>query len=192
MFIDSACAFEAIRGIGLSKKGKIVNALTAAFVQALAFLNAQFRSKRRRVALVYVSAVIGIWLCAALLASGTLVSSKSVSSTGVVASVGLGVYSDSYCTQSLTSIDWGSAIPGNALTRLIYVKNQGSLQVTLSLSTANWNPATANGPLTLTWNRETTSLAAGGVVAATLTLSVLSSINGISTFGMDIVLTGAT
>lgn len=104
--------------------------------------------------------------------------------------VSLGVYSDSACTQNLTSIDWGTLSPGGSVTRTIYVKNTGNTQITLSMTPANWNPASANGPITLTWNREGTTLSAGQSTSATLTLSVSSSISGITSFSVNIVISG--
>ena len=136
-------------------------------------------------------AVVAVMLLVLLLASGALISSKTVASTGTIATTNIGVYSDSACTQSLTSINWGTISSGNSVTRTIYVKNLGATQVTLSMSRENWAPANANGPITVTWNREDTTIAPNQVTTATLTLSVSSSISGITTFSVDIVITGA-
>ena len=137
-----------------------------------------------------VAAVV-VMLLVTLLASGALISSKTVASTGIITITNIGVYSDSACTQSMASINWGTISPGNSVTRTIYVKNLGTTQVTLSMSRENWAPANANGPITVTWNREDTTIAPNQVTTATLTLSVSSSISGITTFSVDIVITGA-
>jgi hypothetical protein len=92
---------------------------------------------------------------------------------------------------SLTSINWGTISPANSVTRTVYVKNLGTTQVTLSMSGENWTPASANGPITVTWNREGTTLGANEVAIATLTLSVSSNISGITTFSVDIVIASA-
>ncbi len=144
----------------------------------------------KNIAIGYVLALAIIASFAAVLSSGVLVSTKTISSTGVVISANLGVYSDSGCSQPLTSIDWGTISPGGTVTRTIYVKNIGNTQVTLSMTKANWNPTTANGPVTITWNREATVLAANQVSTATLTLSVASSVNGISTFSVNVAISG--
>ena len=115
---------------------------------------------------------------------------QSVSSSGTVTAVNVGVYSDSACTLNLTSIDWGTIAPGSSVTKTIYVKNTGSAQITLSMTKTSWVPSSADGPITLTWNRESTILAVGESTAATLTLSVSSSISGITTFSVNIVITG--
>ena len=133
-------------------------------------------------------AVIGLFIT--LLASGAIQTSRTVTSTGIIATANIGVYSDSACTQSLTSISWGTVSPGGAVVRTVYVKNVGTAQVTLSMTKANWSPANANGPITLSWNQEGAVLAANQVANATLTLSASSSISGITTFSMDVVITG--
>jgi hypothetical protein len=146
--------------------------------------------KKKNIAIVSAVAVAVAGLLVTLFASGALVSSKTVSSSGIIATATLGVYSDSACTQSLTSIDWGTISPGSSVTRTIYVKNLGTAQLTLSMTKTSWNPASANGPITLTWNRGGTVLAANQVATATLTLGVSSSISGIATFSVNIVITG--
>ena len=118
--------------------------------------------------------------------AGQLSANQTVSSSGVISSVDVGVYQEWACTNNLTSIDWGTLSPGDTATRTIYVKNIGTAPITLSMTTANWNPASADGPITLTWNRESTTLDANDVTQATLTLSVSSSISGITDFDIII------
>ncbi|MCW4044355.1 MAG: hypothetical protein NWE94_02410 [Candidatus Bathyarchaeota archaeon] len=122
--------------------------------------------------------------------AGLLSVSQTVSSTGTVTAVNVGVYSDSQCTQTLTNINWGTISPGNSVTYTIYVKNTGNTPITLSMTKTGWNPANADGPITVTWNKEGTSLSAGQSTAATLTLTVSSGISGITTFSVNIVITG--
>lgn len=146
--------------------------------------------EKKNVVIGSAAAVVAIVLFVTILASGALISSKTIASSGVVATANIGVYSDSACTQSLTSLNWGTISPGGSVVRTIYVKNLGTTQVTIGMTGANWNPASANGPITLTWNREGTTLSANQVATATLTLSASSSISGITTFNVDVVITG--
>jgi hypothetical protein len=102
----------------------------------------------------------------------------------------LRVYSDSACTQTKTSLDLGPISPGGSVAKTIYIKNMCNNNLTLSLRTTNWNPAAANGPITLTWNLEGKILPANEVLPATLTLSVLSNIEGITAFSFDVLISG--
>jgi hypothetical protein len=122
--------------------------------------------------------------------AGLLSANQAIPSSGSVTSINVGVYSDSACTHNLTSISWGTISPGDSVTRTAYVKNIGSAPITLSMTTASWNPTSANGPLTLTWNREGDTLNVGQVTTATLTLTVSESISGITDFSVDIIITG--
>ena len=133
-------------------------------------------------------AIIGMFFT--LTTAGLLSVNQSVPSSGTVTTVNVGVYLDSACTQTLTVIDWGTLSPGSSVTRTIYVKNTGSTTITLSMTKTDWNPTSANGPISLNWNRENTMLTTNAVTTATLTLSVSSSISGIATFSVNIVITG--
>jgi len=146
----------------------------------------------RKISTGVILAIAMVGLILTVTTAGLISVSQTVSSTGTIniSTVNVNVYSDSSCTQALTSIDWGTLVPGDSVTKLVYVKNTGNTPITLSMTKTNWTPSNANGPITLAWNKESTTLTAGQYVAATLTLSVSSSISGITTFGVNIVITG--
>ena len=146
--------------------------------------------ERKKLTIGLTVAVTLVGLFVFMLASGAVMSSRTIKSTGVLASANLGVYSDAACTQSLASIDWGTISPGGVVTKYVYVKNTGAAQVTLSLSKVNWNPAAANGPLTLTWNQEGTVLASNQAVTAMLWLTVSPNVGALTTFAVDVVISG--
>jgi hypothetical protein len=129
-----------------------------------------------------------------LMAYAAINVSVSINSSGsIAASPNIGVYSNSACTTLLTTISWGSPSPGGTVTQTVYVKNtQGTASLTLSMTASNWNPTSANGPLTVTWNQQGTVLAPGQSTAATLTLKVSSSIAGITTFSVQISISGTS
>jgi hypothetical protein len=137
-----------------------------------------------------IIAIVMVGLILTVTTTGLLSISQSIQSSGTVTAINLGVYSDSGCTQPLTSIDWGSISPGNSITATVYVKNTGNSQITLSMTKNGWNPTSANGPITVTWNKESTTLGVGLYTAAVLTLSVSSGISGITSFSVNIVITG--
>ena len=132
-------------------------------------------------------AATGIFLS---LVTAGLVATQTVTSNGTVSAVNVGVYSNYSCTQNLTSISWGTLYAGNSTTRTIYVKNTGTVPVTLTMTDGNWVPTTANTVLTLTWNRQNTVLDAGQSISATLTLAVASSTGSLADFSFNIIITG--
>jgi hypothetical protein len=154
----------------------------------------EMHSTTPRIPLGILLAVAATGLFLTMTTAGLLSANQTVPSSGtvgtVITTVNVGVYSDSRCTQSLESFNWGSLSPGSTVTRIMYIKNTGDTSITLSMTKSNWNPASANGPITLSWNREGTSLTVGQSTMVTLTLGVSSSISGITTFSVDIVITG--
>jgi hypothetical protein len=133
-------------------------------------------------------AATGIFL--SLVTAGVIVT-QTVPSNGTISAVNVGVYSDSQCTQNLTSISWGALYPGNSTTKTIYVKNTGTIPVTLTMTTGSWVPTTASSVLTLTWNRQNTVLDPNQSISAILTLTAASNTGSVTTFSFNIIITGA-
>lgn len=141
-----------------------------------------------QLALVLVSVVFA--LAGALAVTGVLTASKSIGSSGSVKAINVDVYSDSACTLVLSSIDWGTIEAGTSVNRTIYVKNTGNHVLTLSLSSSGWSPSDAGSYLTLSWDKQGATLNKGQSTAAVLTLAVSSSISGITSFSVNIVIQG--
>jgi len=114
-----------------------------------------------------------------------------LSSVGTVRAVGVGVYRDSICSQSVSVIDWGSVEPGAVKNVTVYVRNEGNTPTTLSLQTANWNPANATSYISLSWDYNGQTIDLSQVIGVTLSLSISSIIEGITTFSFDIVVVGS-
>jgi hypothetical protein len=141
------------------------------------------------------AAIIAIILVAVALTAttyGAISVNKSLSSNGSVnVTPNLGLYSDSGCTTALSAIDWGALTPGNSITKTVYVKNTGTgTSLTLSISTSTWTPTTANGPITISWDKESTRLTPGQSTTAVITLTSSSSIVEITNFSVQILISG--
>jgi len=126
--------------------------------------------------------------------SSSLSSSGSGSSIEISASaslVSLKVCSDSACNSAIGNLNWGSISPGGTATATVYVKNTGdSTSLTLIMQASNWNPTSASQYLTLSWDKQGTVLAPGQSTEATITLTVSSSIKGITSFNVQISISG--
>ncbi|MEJ5328310.1 MAG: hypothetical protein WHU54_08725 [Candidatus Bathyarchaeia archaeon] len=122
--------------------------------------------------------------------TGALTVTKPIPATGTISTINLEAYLDVACSQPVTSIDWGTISPGATVTRTVYLKNTGSVQMTLSMTPSNWSPTSANGPITIFWDKEGATLPPGQTTAAVITLRVSSSISGITSFSCNIVITG--
>jgi hypothetical protein len=112
-------------------------------------------------------------------------------SSGVVASVDLVVYQDTEGTRILETLDWGTIFPGQDLTQVIYVMNNGNVNMTLHFETANWNPSTASGHISMNWDLPSDNLISPGAIAPIqISLSVSNDIQNIQAFTFNILLTG--
>lgn len=139
--------------------------------------------------------IIGACLFGALIGSAVtfavLTSQRAIPSAGLIVAVNVGVYSDAACTLNVTSIDWGSVYPGGSVSRMVYVKNTGNVPLTLSMSTSGWNPAVASGQISVVWDKENALISSGQSTAATLTLSAVQSIAGVTSFSVNLIITGS-
>ena len=145
--------------------------------------------QRMTVEVVLALAVAGIVVgaLAALVAVQTVPNSGNIN---VVASVGIGVYSNSNCTTVLSSINWGNLTPGGSETQTIYVENQGNVNVTLAMACGGWNPSTVSSYLTLSWNIASNYVLAPSLsVPALVTLNVSSSASSSTSFSFNMNIT---
>ncbi len=110
----------------------------------------------------------------------------TVHNVGTIRAVGIGVFSDSACTQTLSSIDWGTRHPGETVGISAYVKNIQNTNLTMTLTSSNWNPTTASTYLTCTWNYTGQVLMPAQVLPVQFRLSVALNITGITNFSFDL------
>ena len=140
--------------------------------------------------IILLSYTLGLSLVSqSLTASQT---SRTVSSTGSILTIGVGVYTDSGCNTPLTSIPWGTLEPGESQNIVCYIKNEGTSASTLTMYTSNWSPSTAEDYLTLTWNYGGQYINPDSSRQITFTLNVDENIDGISSFSFDITIVGTS
>jgi hypothetical protein len=112
-------------------------------------------------------------------------------SVPISTSASLDLYSDSACVNDLTSFDWGVITPGSNVTRSIYIKNTSTeVSLVLNMTIADWNPTTADGPISITWDQEGTRLSPGQATAAQITLTSDQSVTDITDFTVQIYING--
>ena len=74
-------------------------------------------------------------------------------------------------------------------TKTVYIKNTGTTAAALTLSTSDLTPA-ADGKISVTWVPADPTLAANAQTTAVLTLHVDSTISGVTTFDINVIITG--
>ena len=140
---------------------------------------------------IIVLTIFAFSLAASTLAVLTV--NQNIDSSGTVTtSPNIHVYSNSACTNNMTTVTWGSITAGGSTTQTIYVKNTGTGTLTLGLSSTNWSPAQASTYITVSWDKQGTQLSAGQSTQATITITVSSSITSITDFSNTISITGTS
>ncbi|MGA2387227.1 MAG: hypothetical protein ABSG33_11940 [Candidatus Bathyarchaeia archaeon] len=149
------------------------------------------KSKLAIVALIAVAVALALTFAVIPAAFPAINVNQNVSSSGTITtSPNVGVFSDSACTVNMTSLNWGTIAAGSSKNLTAYIKNTGTGTMTLNLAASNWSPSSAGTYLTVSWNQQGTQLTAGQSVAATITLTVASTITGFTTFSNTITITG--
>ena len=101
------------------------------------------------------------------------------------------IYSNQACTSQLTDVEWGEIEAGGDSNSVIYVKNNGDMNVVISLATENWSSSTASNNMELSWDYSGSPISSGDVRQITLTLSVDPDCPELSSFGFNIVIIGS-
>ena len=148
----------------------------------------------KKILLTTMFVVAGILVAFVLLdgtVMGTLLGQVTLPNLGTVKTTGVGVYWNSSCSNSVTSVNWGTVAPGSTNDVTVYIKNEGNAAETLSSTAENWNPSIASTYMTLTWDYAGQVIDVGEVVQVTLSLTVSDTIEGITSFSFDIVIVGS-
>jgi hypothetical protein len=115
---------------------------------------------------------------------------KNIPGTGSIKGLGLGIYMDLQCENPTTKIDFGLLEPGSQKDYTLYLRNEGNTVLTLNMASRNWDPIEAADYMSLTWNREGQKVSPDQVISFVITLSVSSNIQDISSFSLDITISG--
>jgi hypothetical protein len=116
---------------------------------------------------------------------------KTVSNTGSVKGIGVGIYQYKNCTSPVSQFNWGMLNPGSNANQTVYIRNEGNSAATLSMVTSSWSPSNASSYMTLSWNYGGQTLNVSQVIQVKFTLSVSSSISGITNFSFVTTITAS-
>jgi hypothetical protein len=123
---------------------------------------------------------------------GLLLVPRPIRKAGAVTAVGVNVYWDYSCTNTTTSMDWGTMNPGQTKSYIVYIKNSQSTPLALGIDYSDWNPTNASNCVTPTWNCTNYNLNGGSVVAATLTITISQNASTVTNFQYDTTITGTS
>ena len=117
--------------------------------------------------------------------TGGFGSFKSFVRADYVKCTGVGIYWDQECINTTLAFEFGQINPGSNKTLTIYIRNEYSYPVILTLETSNWNPSASADYISLHWNYSSQVLNVNKVIPIEITLTVNASIYGISNFNFN-------
>lgn len=105
--------------------------------------------------------------------------------------VEIDVFKDLDCTILLEDFVWGEIDIGGTSTQSVYVKNNGDINLVLTLSSDNYYPTNLVDYMNLYWDYDGLPIAPGEVLKVQITLSILSDCPVFDTFSFDVIITGS-
>lgn len=139
---------------------------------------------------VALLAAVTASIATGLFVFGILPGSRTIRNEGTLKAIGVSVYWENSCENNVTSINWGLVEPGSEHDVRVWIRNEGTVPVTLSMTTGNWSPSAASAHITVGWNRDSYGLGSGNLVEAVITLSVSQEITDVTDFSFDITIVG--
>jgi hypothetical protein len=112
----------------------------------------------------------------------------TIRSKGAVKTLGVGVYWDEACNNTVSSLDWGIVELDVQKNVTFYVKNEGNAPGSIYLSAVNWDPPSASNYMTLSWDYLGSLLEPNETIRVTLTLSISKDILGVVDFNFDTII----
>lgn len=89
-------------------------------------------------------------------------------------------------------IDWGLIEPSSTTAKLINIMPNGTIPITLTVNTTNWNPSIASDYMTLSWNYTGVALQPDIWCPIELYLTVSPNIESVKNFSFDIIIIGVS
>lgn len=115
---------------------------------------------------------------------------SSITSVLAVETGGIGVFWDENQTEIVSSIDWGTLLPGSVKDVTVYVWNGMKEPVFLSLRTMDWVPVNASEFISVEVYHNMRSIAPDEVMKVTLTIRISPYVTEITNFGVNMLLSG--
>jgi len=102
----------------------------------------------------------------------TVLKSFEIASSGLIAHVEVGIYTDENCTFRLGSIDWGVVFPGSNKSFTLYIRNEGNVGLVFAVNMTNLAPVEASAFLSLKTDYDGHLVSPSQVLKMTLMLHV--------------------
>jgi hypothetical protein len=117
----------------------------------------------------------------------------TIPSAGTIRTVGVGFYWDAAATHNVTSVPWGMVNPGGTYGVTVFAKNTQDTNITLSMNTTSWTPASATKYLTFSWNYTSGRvIVPAQVIPIEFQLAIAANVTGITNFSFNVNVVGTS
>lgn len=106
---------------------------------------------------------------------------------GKIIGIGVGIYAGPDTTIVVSEVNWGNLTPGEVKNITVYMRNEGTIPVTLSMVTESWDPPSAEIFISLAWDYDGRELAVDAIIPVVFTLTVSPDVTGIYDFTFNVV-----
>jgi len=137
--------------------------------------------------MMLVAVVLVASLTLTLVGLGSIIDPLVIGSGGTVnLPVGVGFYWDNNCTDPVSFIDWGTIWPGSSVNVTVFVKNEGSQAISISITAENWSPIEITSYMTFSSNYTGQTIDLQESLQITLSLATSLNIEEITNFSFNI------
>jgi hypothetical protein len=98
----------------------------------------------------------------------------------------LKIYDSTTADTELNRIDWGLCYVAQAKSKMLYLKNIYTTNISLGLSAKDWVPENASDYISIDWDYRNQTIMPNEVLLAKLTLWVAANITGITNFSCNV------
>jgi hypothetical protein len=111
---------------------------------------------------------------------------KTIVRAGSIEGINVGIYWDSACKNTADHIEWGTMAIGSSKNQIVYIRNEGSKEAYLSMSTSDWMPHQATKYILFSWNYSGQSIPIGQIIPIQMSLEVKDNIRDTLEFDFNI------
>lgn len=137
-----------------------------------------------------IAIILLIFLVISAISVFAILTQKRIQNGARIKTVGIEVYWEPECINSVERIDWGYLESGETVSKILYLKSISNIPITLHMSTEEWNPPVASEYISVAWDAENTRISPNEVLPITISLSVSPTISNITEFSFTIVIIG--
>lgn len=120
---------------------------------------------------------------------------RALAGSGVLTYGALEVYWDRSCTEQIVKINWGVLEPGDAEPVTVFIQNEGTEPLVVTITTTNWRIVTTSDEVTneteyITFHASNFTLPVNTALPTRWTIEVSENVRFVKSFAFDVIVWG--